>query len=63
MRNRDLIVNKLDRVESNLTTLNRLINIGDKDSCKNIISNTKETIIQIQDWIEKEPRTGEEYKL
>jgi len=61
MRNRELIIRKLENVESNMSKLNFFLNSQRPiEEFKTVVNDTRDIISQIKDFIQIEPSTGNE---
>ena len=60
MKNRDIVLRKIDSIDSNMNKLNFTLNRGDRDASYEIIESVRDLVSQLKTYIESEPIIGKE---
>ena len=62
MQHREIITRKLEKVEGNISKLESLLSRGgNANDFMIILSQTRETIQDVKDYVQREPRTSGEF--
>lgn len=62
MQHREIITRKLEKVEGNISKLESLLSRGgNPNDFMNILNQTRETIQDVKDYVQREPRTSGEF--
>jgi len=62
MQHREIITRKLEKVEGNISKLESLLSRGgNTNDFMIILSQTRETIQDVKDYVQREPRTSGEF--
>jgi len=63
MQHREVITTKLERIEGAISRLQSLLSRGGSSTdFKNVIEETKYLVQEVKDYIQREPRTPNEFK-
>lgn len=60
MKNRDIVLRKIDNIDSNMNKLNFTLNRGDRDASYEIVESVRDLVSQLKTYIESEPIIGKE---
>jgi hypothetical protein len=60
MKNRDIVLRKIDSIDSNMNKLNFTLNRGDRDASYEIVESVRDLVSQLKTYIESEPIIGKE---
>ena len=60
MKNRDIVLRKIDSIDSNMNKLNFILNRGDRDASYEIVESVRDLVSQLKTYIESEPIIGKE---
>ena len=60
MKNRDIVLRKIDSIDSNMNKLNFTLNRGDRDASYEIVESVRDLVSQLKIYIESEPIIGKE---
>ncbi len=60
MKNRDIVLRKIDSIDSSMNKLNFTLNRGDRDASYEIVESVRDLVSQLKTYIESEPIIGQE---